>query len=334
MANDLPRTVSELLRHIDEGYTAFTVYVRSMSETTLTGPTDPAGWTIKDHLAHIVVWEDGMNAVLTHQSRIERMGVDQAVWDSGFDEINAFLQQRDQDLPLAEVLARFDAVHQELVPRIAALSDADLQRPVSSFGQKPRRDYPVVDLLAADTYFHYAEHTAWIMVIAGTAPSMHKDELLTLMENAWQELNAWLRGLSEAQFAEHKDAAGWTVKDHLLHLIVWEEGMPLQLDGVPRKVSLAVSEEAWAQGIDAVNAELQQRTVDVPAAEALRRFEETHRNSMARIQALTDEQLHLPFSHYIAGSDRPQPFILWVQGSTYGHYGKHRPWMAEIAEED
>ncbi len=74
MANDLPRTVSELLRHIDEGYTAFTVYVRSMSETTLTGPTDPAGWTIKDHIAHIVVWEDGMNAVLTHQYH-ERYGL-------------------------------------------------------------------------------------------------------------------------------------------------------------------------------------------------------------------------------------------------------------------
>lgn len=54
---------------------------------------------------------------------------------------------------------------------------------------------------------------------------MKKDELLIRIEQGWNEFQAYIQTLSAAQLAGPTDAAGWTAKDHIMHLAVWEDGI-------------------------------------------------------------------------------------------------------------
>lgn len=144
----------------------FNAYLDKLSETQATTPTDAAGWTAKDHVMHLVVWEDGMNALLDGQSRPEYMGIDRATWTSGdFDRINAIIQQRHRDVPWAEVRQRFRDVHRRLVAKIEALAEADLQRPYNSFQPDSTATDPIINRLVGNTSHHFAEHQPWIETI-------------------------------------------------------------------------------------------------------------------------------------------------------------------------
>src|SRR5690242_16924292 len=101
-------TKAQLLEAIQREWQSFNAYLDTLSEQQLTQPTDAASWTAKDHIAHLWVWEDGMNAFLQKRPRHEAMGIPQDVWVSGdFDKINAIIQQRYQGMLLAEVRQHF-----------------------------------------------------------------------------------------------------------------------------------------------------------------------------------------------------------------------------------
>ncbi len=72
----------ELLAAIEQGWNGLNAYVDSLTPEQLTTPTDAAGWTAKDHLAHLAVWEDTINALLDKKPRAPHVGIDQALWDS------------------------------------------------------------------------------------------------------------------------------------------------------------------------------------------------------------------------------------------------------------
>ena len=60
------------------------------------------------------------------------------------------------------------------------------------------------------------------------------------MRDAWSQLQQTLDSLTEEQMTERTDAAGWTVKDHLAHLIPWEQGMIALLKHEPRYAAMGV----------------------------------------------------------------------------------------------
>jgi hypothetical protein len=169
MAKQEPKTVAELLSRIDAAWKTFTVYIDSLSEAQLTQPTDAAGWTAKDHLIHIATWEDTLNALLDKKPMWERIGIDKALWSSpDIDAINAFVQKREQQMPLDEVRRKHREIHQELLTKLRALSDADLQAPIrDQAGSSTSR--AVLRSLIADTYEAYEEHTPWIAAIVAKA---------------------------------------------------------------------------------------------------------------------------------------------------------------------
>jgi len=157
---------SELLEQMRRGWDDFQAYLQTLSEAQLSQPTDAAGWTAKDHVIHLAVWEAGIDALLGRESRWERMGLDAATWASGdFDAMNAVIQRRHKDMPLVEVLRTFQDVHQRLIGKIALLSDEDLQRPYRAYQPDSDRDAPVIGWIMGNTYEHYAEHRPWIEAI-------------------------------------------------------------------------------------------------------------------------------------------------------------------------
>ncbi len=105
-------TVSEFLHHLDDAWAELQAFIASLTPEQITVPTDAAGWTVKGHLMHLVVWEDGINALLEQENRRERMSVDEDLWASrDFDAINAAIQQQHHQRTLNDVLATLQRTH-------------------------------------------------------------------------------------------------------------------------------------------------------------------------------------------------------------------------------
>jgi hypothetical protein len=167
MTGETPTTTAELLRRIQAGWDDFHAYLKTLDEADFTLNADAAGWTAKDHIIHLSVWEDGIDALLSGESRRERMGVDSETWASdwhadGFFRINDVIYQQHKDKSLQEVMDRFKRVHEALVKQISALSDQDLRRPYRSFVSESKNETPIVDVIISDTYGHYSQHREWI----------------------------------------------------------------------------------------------------------------------------------------------------------------------------
>ncbi len=163
-------TVPEFLRRLDAAWADLEADLAGYTAHQMTVPTDAAGWTVKDHAAHLVVWLDGMNAVLTGQPRLPRMGLDDATWQSGDgDAINEAIRRRHRDRPLADVLADLRRVHAEFRGRVAAMADADLVRPYADFQPGSPITDPILGRLVGNSFEHYAEHRPWMRAIAEMA---------------------------------------------------------------------------------------------------------------------------------------------------------------------
>lgn len=162
-----PVTIQNLLHKLNEGWENLNTFIDSLSQEQLTIPTDEAGWTVKDHLMHLAVWEDGIEAALNKQPRYERMGLDEATWNSeGYDKKNGVIQQQHQHKSLAEVRQAFQAIHQRMVATLQKMDEADLFRPYSDFQADSQTSHPIWGYLAGNTFGHYEEHLPWMQAIA------------------------------------------------------------------------------------------------------------------------------------------------------------------------
>lgn len=157
---------AELLKHIHEGWDKLQAYLKTLTEAQLTGPTDAAGWTGKDHVIHLAVWEDGIVAIFEGESRVARLGIDATTWAArDYDNINAIIQQKHQNEPLADVMNTLNQVHERLLEKLADITDEDLQRPYKHYQPDSTADQPVIGWVMGNTFEHYDEHIPWIDAI-------------------------------------------------------------------------------------------------------------------------------------------------------------------------
>lgn len=159
-------TKAELLSKTQVSWDALNAYVATLSEVQITQLTDAAGWTVKDHLMHLAVWEDGVCALLHQQDRPARMGVPADVWGRwDFEEINEVIRQRHANASWAKVEQKRQAIHKQFVSEIDALSEADLARPVRDFQANSSSSRPIYETIIGDSYDHYDSHAGWIKAI-------------------------------------------------------------------------------------------------------------------------------------------------------------------------
>jgi hypothetical protein len=107
-----------------------------------------------------------MLALLDRKPIHEYMDVDRETYRAGDDAVNAVVQQRTHDLPLAEVLEMLRRNHQQVMERIRATPEVELRRPFNDYQPEDApRDSTVLLALAYNTFIHYEEHAPWIKAI-------------------------------------------------------------------------------------------------------------------------------------------------------------------------
>jgi uncharacterized protein (TIGR03083 family) len=163
--------------------------------------------------------------------------------------------------------------------------------------------------------------------------NISKAELLNKMQQGWDELDAYVKGLSEEQLTGPTDAAGWTGKDHLMHLAVWANGITDMLNGGVRRESMGLDADTWAsRDFDRMNAVIQQAHKDKPLGEVLTALRDAHNGLTAKVQSFTDDDLRRPYNAFDPTSPQDRPIIGWIIGDSYGHYEEHIPWIDAIVK--
>ena len=161
-----PSTVADLLRDIDAAWNELHGAIAQLTDTQMTGPTDAAGWTVKDHLAHLAAWENSVLVILRdRRPQHEGLGVDKAIWDAeDIDATNEAVRQDNAAAPLDEVRTRLETVHAQLVETITGMTDDELQLPVEHWVREGG-DFPIVHKITGNTSEHYPEHREWMLAI-------------------------------------------------------------------------------------------------------------------------------------------------------------------------
>lgn len=157
-----------MVENINKEWDALQAYIKSLTPEQLTKPADAAGWSVKDHLIHIAVWEVGMVALLNHQSRATAMGLSEEQWGNpDYDYVNEIIKKQHESLSLEAVLKRLDEVHQQLIETLGRLTLEDLERPYNHYAPDDDQTAPVYGWVAGNTFEHYKEHIPWMQAIVG-----------------------------------------------------------------------------------------------------------------------------------------------------------------------
>lgn len=162
-----------------------------------------------------------------------------------------------------------------------------------------------------------------------------KMELLADIERNWVALNAVLDRLTVAQLTTLQDAQGWTVKDHIIHLMRWERSVVFFLQRLPRHEGLGVEEPLYLHGSDdAINAAIYRQTRDLALSDALAQFRETHQWLLKLLEPLSDADLQKHYRDYLPdeagdrGDDRPAINVIY--GNTAHHFAEHLRWIEAL----
>ena len=85
-----------------------------------------------------------------------------------------------------------------------------------------------------------------------------KQRLVDSTSTAWNTFVTYVDGLTADQWTQPRDAADWSVKDHVSHVTQWDRAVIAALrHQVPMRETLGISETAWsAESFDPMNEEI------------------------------------------------------------------------------
>jgi hypothetical protein len=163
----VPTNKTELLEYYEARWQAFVAESDALSDAQWSGLTDAAGWSVKDHVAHIVGWVRAEIALLQFRTPLQQSaGISDAVWASGdYDAMNEEARQQTITDSPAAIRAERDRVFRKLTEVVSQFSDEDLARPAIEFGLEE----PGKTLLKVLTEYHgdhFEEHRGYIANIA------------------------------------------------------------------------------------------------------------------------------------------------------------------------
>ena len=157
-------------------------------------------------------------------------------------------------------------------------------------------------------------------------------EILSRLDEAWKALEGTVGHLSPAQLSDVRDAAGWAVKDHLMHVAAWEGALLASLAGQPVHETLGLDEATFAQDEDAQNAAIFEQHRHRPLPEVLEAVRASHRATRARLATLSDRAVAGTAAEVLppgAESDG-RSAAAWLAGNTWEHYEAHHGWIRAL----
>lgn len=168
-------------------------------------------------------------------------------------------------------------------------------------------------------------------------PTPTKAELRAQMDAGLAAFLAALDCLDERQLDDPQDATGWTVRDHLVHLAVWAEGIAALLRREDRWAAMGLAmdnPESDDLNYDALNETIRQQHLALSSAEARGWLVAAHSRVASALDGLGDHELALPYDRFVAPFTADTGHAIWgyVAGNTFDHYQEHLPWLTAIAE--
>jgi uncharacterized damage-inducible protein DinB len=288
-------------------------FINALTESQLSGPTDAAGWTIKDHLAHLAAWQLGIAVLLQGGKRWEAMGLTSAFVkkSEGFEPLNAALQRRHSKLSAREVLELLSNADAQFLFALSKLSSADLAKSYAHFsGEPPTKQtaQPVMGWVDGDSAHHFREHLPWMRKIL----SGERARLIQLYGDGPDLLDAALKKAPRAMWRWKPSKKDWSVHEILVHLADSETNSYLRCRKAlaePGKPIMAYDQDTWAVALD-------YHARDAEASRALTRIVRAQTHSL--IVTLSDSDWRKSYFH--PESNKLVPLSEWLRG-----YADHIP---------
>jgi hypothetical protein len=168
-------TKQHLLDSLAKANPQLETFLDSLSPHQWSHPRDAAGWAVKDHVAHLAVWQDGITALLRYQPRWPAMGLSSEFVDSNaIDTINDVIFQQHRDKSPHEVQTMFDESQTRFLAVLSELSDDDLHRTYSHyqpFDTNTDSGAPILNWVVGNTSEHVMEHLPWMRAIVAPSPA-------------------------------------------------------------------------------------------------------------------------------------------------------------------
>jgi uncharacterized damage-inducible protein DinB len=288
-------------------------FINSLTESQLSQPADAAGWTIKDHLAHLAAWQIGIAQLLQHKPRWEAMGLKLAYVRKvkNFDVINALMQRRHSKLSIREVLDFLSTADAQFLFALSKLSSADLNKPYAFYsGEEPsqRTSEPVFGWVEGDSGHHFNEHLIWMRQILVD----DRTRKIELYGQGCDLLDAALKKIPRKIWQFKPTKRNWSIHEVLVHLADSETNSYLRCRKAvaePGEAIMAYDQDKWADALG-------YHERDVEDARATVRL--VRKLTYSFIKALPDAEWDK--SYYHPESKRQVKLSEWI-----GSYAVHIP---------
>lgn len=156
-------TKTELLDATDREWEKMDRLLMDADPVALVEKTDPAGWSSKDHVAHLAAWGHSLLLMLRDGTpRWEGLGVDKAIYSTqDFDPENEVIRQHTSGMTLEEVIAYLRNTQDEFRRLIDEMTDEALLRPLADYAEGGAGETVMRRILGTFPW-HQAEHRRYI----------------------------------------------------------------------------------------------------------------------------------------------------------------------------
>jgi uncharacterized protein (TIGR03083 family) len=142
---------------------------------------------------------------------------------------------------------------------------------------------------------------------------MTKAELLAAIDRDWDRLQSLVERVGDARMTEPSLEAGWSVKDVLAHIALWEGICARWLEAAARGET---PERPEVKDVDGTNARGHERAKSRPLTDVVNESRTRHARIVAAAEALPEEEL-------VSNARFGWPVWQMTDSNTAEHYREH-----------